>query len=119
MRFELFKAAEINIVVLCGREDHHSLFGGSADLTQIGQALNFSHGFRDSEALALRSLNFWLCFVTIPREALLAVLRSLRQMLADKTEELNKRKRPQGGRPERTMFSFVVFQDAVTFYSVG
>jgi hypothetical protein len=83
MRFELFKATEINTVVFCGSEDQHSLCGGSADFTQIGHAPNFSHDLRDSEPLTLRSLNFWLCFVTIPREALLAVLRSLRQMLAD------------------------------------
>jgi hypothetical protein len=102
-------------VLFCGREHHHSLYGGSADITQIGHAPNFSHDFRDSEPLTLRSLNFSSCFVTVPREALLAVLRSLRQMLADKGTTKQK-KRAQRRRQKTTVFSFVVFLKSLSDY---
>lgn len=43
MRSELFKAAEIDIVVFCGSEDHHSLYGGSADFQPRLEGLGTVH----------------------------------------------------------------------------
>jgi hypothetical protein len=75
----------IDVVVFCGR------VLGINRLRTIRSGAEFQPRAEGFRAVDGRLLAFWLCFVTLPTEALLAVLRALRQMLGDKktAEQLN------------------------------